>query len=522
MTLTQKRYLEYMACITMPPELRNRYFERLRNVQKPEVISQEAQKLLDAIRANTYPEVSTVFNGRKAREKGKSDGEIAQLIIDEAKKGTLVVSESERNGFVEVKTNARKIVVIGDVQGAFDEMVDSLLYAKVIVERENSASFSEWKKYIINPNLEDGTQVVFIGDYFDRGPKGMEVLQFVMELKEQEAELARIGRRIGINTLIGNHEFIWLRIFDLFGSEKQEEVEGLFTNFVKEIKIEKLRGTSFEDANKEKISAFEIGIPLALRGDGPKYRATFNSILRKFEGEYEEAKREDSELATKEAKGEMDLWRFAVAKMQEREIQFIKSLKAVVRIDDLLFTHAGPVFGARNLEELNTHYKEKFGEFRGSKLHENSWGYIVLDALPKETKERLFDEGDYSSSYCGVSEEISLGRGQRIRAPWKQDGGIMGWLRSMGAKHIYVGHESQNRIETDSRRGITNVDGGMCYARDRSSAGGILVIDPFAQHIVKVDGEFVETRERSRDLSQGRTPTQAIGNIYSQIAEIIA
>lgn len=85
-----------------------------------------------------------------------------------------------------------KVFVIGDIHGSFDLLEKLLTY---------------W-----NPEEE---QLVFLGDYIDRGPDSLKVLKKVIELSDQ----------YDIVTLCGNHEQIFLNWLD-----KPEEVSQFYFN----------------------------------------------------------------------------------------------------------------------------------------------------------------------------------------------------------------------------------------------------------------------------------------------------
>ena len=85
-----------------------------------------------------------------------------------------------------------KVFVIGDIHGSYDLLEKLLTY---------------W-----NPEEE---QLVFLGDYIDRGPDSLKVLKKVMELSNQ----------YDIVTLCGNHEQIFLNWLD-----KPEEVSQFYFN----------------------------------------------------------------------------------------------------------------------------------------------------------------------------------------------------------------------------------------------------------------------------------------------------
>jgi hypothetical protein len=90
--------------------------------------------------------------------------------------------------------DATFMVVIGDVHGQFDKLVAILQKANLIDKERNWSAGEE--------------TLWFLGDYFDRGPDGVGVIELVMDLQKQ-ARAA--GGRVG--ALIGNHDVLILAAF---------------------------------------------------------------------------------------------------------------------------------------------------------------------------------------------------------------------------------------------------------------------------------------------------------------------
>lgn len=85
------------------------------------------------------------------------------------------------------KLSEKSVVVIGDIHGHLDLLDDTLLIL-----------------------METGCQVVFVGDYIDRGDQGVEVVERVRSLVEKPDEwgLSRV------TALMGNHERMFLDAAD--------------------------------------------------------------------------------------------------------------------------------------------------------------------------------------------------------------------------------------------------------------------------------------------------------------------
>jgi hypothetical protein len=84
-------------------------------------------------------------------------------------------------------SNERQLFVMGDIHGFPDKLVRHLRYAGL------ANSNAEW--------TGGAAQLWFMGDFTDRGPDGISVIEFVMRL---QADAARKGGTVG--ALLGNHD----------------------------------------------------------------------------------------------------------------------------------------------------------------------------------------------------------------------------------------------------------------------------------------------------------------------------
>lgn len=83
--------------------------------------------------------------------------------------------------------------VVGDVHGQFDGLVDALRACGLLDEEDN------W--------TGGCTRLWFVGDFVDRGPDGVAVIDLVMRLQEQAA---KVGGQV--ESLLGNHEILLLGV----------------------------------------------------------------------------------------------------------------------------------------------------------------------------------------------------------------------------------------------------------------------------------------------------------------------
>lgn len=85
----------------------------------------------------------------------------------------------------------RELWVIGDIHGALDKLRAMLLRAGII---DFDGSWTA-----------DDAHVVFLGDYMDRGPSGVDVIRLIRSLEVQARE---VGGKV--TALLGNHEVMFL------------------------------------------------------------------------------------------------------------------------------------------------------------------------------------------------------------------------------------------------------------------------------------------------------------------------
>lgn len=98
--------------------------------------------------------------------------------------------------------------VIGDIHGQLDKLSAVLRRTKLVDDH------LMW--------IAGSTQLVFLGDFFDRGPDGIGAVDLIMRLQGQ-------ARAVGgnIHALLGNHDALFLAV-SRFSNNKHSRLSGLF------------------------------------------------------------------------------------------------------------------------------------------------------------------------------------------------------------------------------------------------------------------------------------------------------
>ena len=382
--------------------------------------------------------------------------------------------------------NARKVIAIGDVHGDVYGLMDLLLRSGVLegpplpprdqfiaslnAEREAASGSNSFAyamgRYRLNPELPEGTEIVFDGDMVGRGTTSMGVLDLVRGLQQSAPESG-----VRVHTVRGNHEAVELRFIDLFKDRSQQDVLRALDDPSATFDFSRPMA-GFEGF----LSSFGIDLRNATLGDvgigarAAGLRATYESIIEKY-GSWENA------MKQMEADGTMD---------------FLRGTRGAVIIDGNLFTHGGPAMKAGNRAELDQHYATLFGA-----VHTNHWGWnetgsvgnfrpgyflkmaaegftIPEHPLPAGVP---VTEGDMTNDYVTQS-----GWHQNLDTPQGQ-----AWMRGLGIEHMYVGHDATQEVTLVSDK-VTNLDASL--SDQYGGRGGVLIIDPLepVAHVKVVTG----------------------------------
>lgn len=158
-------------------------------------------------------------------------------------------------------TTETPLWVVGDVHGAYEKLVQLLRQAGLIDEQTN------W--------TGKRAHLVFLGDYFDRGPDGIGVVRLIRKL---EAQALQTGGQV--TALLGNHEVMILAALLFSRLDARDEVQFRrywLSNGGRESDLEQLDG---EDCRwlLARPAMIRVGDWLLLHADSTIYNQLGGSI----------------------------------------------------------------------------------------------------------------------------------------------------------------------------------------------------------------------------------------------------
>ena len=296
-------------------------------------------------------------------------------------------TEISRGQYVDVVKNAPKVVAIGDLHGDAYSAADQLLRGGILVDTRpdlpnSDTSVLPAERYRLNPDLQPGTQIVFTGDFMDRGPTSVEAVELVRRIQQ---DAAAVG--VDVHTIKGNHEASFMQFAEAY------------------------KGLSTEEAYKAASGQLGDAFTVVSQWKRVGMEATFKSIVNNY-GSWENFVKQNYDAGGSIIKGSM--------------LEFISSTKGAVIVDNNYFTHGGPVVSAASPEALDAHFRQVFSKVQ------NHWASVHGDL-------KMVAAGDYSllyaSQWIGMTN-VKPGEMQKLQE----------WKRAMGVDHIYVGHEAGENV----------------------------------------------------------------------------
>ncbi len=399
-----------------------------------------------------------------------------------------------------------RTVAIGDIHGAYDELVEILIASGLIDEK-------------LTWSGGDST-LVQTGDFTDRGPGVREVMDLLMRLQR---EAAAAGGRVEV--LMGNHEAL-----NLVGE-------------LRDVSAEALGHFADESTTAKRDEEYKSMVRAA------RNRAKLLSLPRPAFGT-----------------SERELWSKAnpegtIAYLQQllpegKYGSWLRGLPAIVRVDNALFLHAGltPEVGARPIEDINRQVHEEVANLDACRALLRGEGYLTLTSttadliqsgfatlnglqVKQQNKglseievsqlETLSQCSNYEEWYLFAPEGPLWFRGYRDSVP--EPGGEAGWsdeegpaltdavLAAQGTKHIVVGHNVQTDREIGVRFDgrIFLIDTGMLTSTYRGQASALEIQDGaftaiYKNNRVPLWKESEEPPRQRLSLSASGAPAAAV------------
>ncbi|MCS7364249.1 MAG: serine/threonine protein phosphatase [archaeon GB-1867-035] len=114
--------------------------------------------------------------------------------------GNLIINK----GLIEIQDKEKEIIVIGDIHGDLDTLIEIMKREAIIDKLENKKVY-----------------VVFLGDYIDRGVKSFETLMLALKLKEKYSDhiILLRGNHEGPNDLIAHPHTLPYELYHKFEDE---------------------------------------------------------------------------------------------------------------------------------------------------------------------------------------------------------------------------------------------------------------------------------------------------------------
>jgi hypothetical protein len=353
-----------------------------------------------------------------------------------------------------------RIVAIGDVHGAYDELV-AILQETGLIDAE-----MHW--------VGGDSILVQSGDLFDRGVRVREVMDLLMRI-QQEASAA--GGRVIV--LLGNHEAMVLT--GLYRDVNPE----MYAAFADE-KSKKRRKAAFSQYQKFwRASAQEAGmVPPPLTGESKQQWMTAHPLGRV---EFTEAIGPD---------GVYGKW--------------LRTLPVAVVLDDVLFVHGGigPALAGVTVEEINRRAAQELEFYDRTRKYMLDNGMLAstlgLDSMRVVAYKKDPPDPGLAEVLNAASWLTQSGEGPlwfRGAAKWDEEehsDEMFDLLEGVGAHYLVVGHTPQRprRIQTRFDGRVFLIDTGMLSNHYKGGRPSALVIEDDTFTAIYLDGsEVIATRK---------------------------
>lgn len=356
-------------------------------------------------------------------------------------------------------TAGERVVAIGDVHGAYDQLVSILQRAQLI------DADTHW--------IGGGATLVQTGDLFDRGLQVRDVMDLLMRIQK---EAAAAGGQVIV--LLGNHEGMNLTGF------YRDVNPDVYATFADE-KSKKRRKAAFSRFQKYwRNSALAAGYePPPLTGEVKQQWMNVHPLGRI---EYTEA------IGPEGAYG-----------------KWLRTLPVAVIIDDVLFIHGGigPALAGLSVEEINRKAAEELAAYDEAREYLVNRSLMPstlgLEAMVNAARRQEISNPVLAALESADEWLIRSGDGPlwfRGAAKWDEDeqgDEMIELLEGVGATYVVGGHTPQRprRIQARFDGRVFLIDTGMLSSHYQDGRPSALVIegDTFTA-IYLDDTEVIETR----------------------------
>ncbi len=347
-----------------------------------------------------------------------------------------------------------RVVVIGDVHGAYDSLLR-------VLERASIADASgHW--------VGGTATLVQVGDLIDRGPDDRRVLELIMRLEE---EADRAGGRV--ISLLGNHE-----VMNLHGD-------------LRYVSSESYAGFAGPDWQERVDAAYVEYAKLVRQGVEP-----FVESRQRFEAEHPKGYLEHRDAFA--PSGPIGAW--------------LRKRPAVVQLGDVVFLHGGiaPDLPALGSKQINAQIKTELRIFDAARRYLVRRRMILPSAaleqilaaaraelrsavrLSSQDRQRLELVASYESWLAVHPNGPLWFRGFALWPDAEADKHVPSLLASYGAKHFVVGHTPQ------LSGGIRSRVGGSVFLIDSGMLDGPFYPGGVEQALEIVEGRFNVLDARGR------------------------
>lgn len=424
----------------------------------------------------------------------------ATSFASEAERARYVNGISESHDYegkmVDAYSNVDSVTVIGDGHGDQVSVFELLERSGAIKKRAPPPDPSYEKfnpaarkgrtmaeKYMDHLNgayeitLKEGEHVVFLGDYFDRGPASMELFTAVRWLRAKAQEVGAT-----IHMLRGNHEELFLASYEIFRGMSTTDMNLLLAevtsfDFALHAKETEIRKRLIAQGGYTPQRAASLAFHMAMKelfdsGQFPRMKALDDAgIFLPNIGMVETLINMSNWYGN--GLGDSTWWEKTKAGFEsDGTYAAMNNLKGGVMLDNYYFTHGGVPSQIRSIEALDKYYTELFAN------PQNHWR-TNTSAGPRLNYDTSYAGKDWNGNSPGVQE-------------WRQ-----GMADSRGKDEVFivVGHSKDEVIYSEGPGVITadtTISSG--YNRGVTGHGEALKIRP---------GESKVTSGRMRETAGG-------------------